>query len=219
MATQRLSPASLVAIVVLAGLAAGTYWLVQRTLPSDADRAPYVKQHIPDYFADDMVISTLSATGLTQYRVNAVHMTHFEDDQTTAMTMPAVRAFTPNQPEVTATSKRGTLNADMSVVDLYDDAVVVRQAGPRDPEMRALSEHFQVLVNDDIVRTELPVQLFRGASVMYGDGMIFNNISRAVQLLGNVHGTIQPAELGGTRPTPAAAPSAPTQTKPGPKTP
>ncbi|VVE05763.1 LPS export ABC transporter periplasmic protein LptC [Pandoraea soli] len=219
MATQRLSPASLIAIVVLAGLAAGTYWLVQRTLPSDADRAPYVKQHIPDYFADDMVISTLSATGLTQYRVNAVHMTHFEDDQTTAMTMPAVRAFTPNQPEVTATSKRGTLNADMSVVDLYDDAVVVRQAGPRDPEMRALSEHFQVLVNDDIVRTELPVQLFRGASVMYGDGMIFNNISRAVQLLGNVHGTIQPAELGGTRPTPAAAPSAPTQTKPGPKTP
>ena len=219
MATQRLSPASLVAIVVLAGLAAGTYWLVQRTLPSDADRAPYVKQHIPDYFADDMVISTLSATGLTQYRVNAVHMTHFEDDQTTAMTMPAVRAFTPNQPEVTATSKRGTLNADMSVVDLYDDAVVVRQAGPRDPEMRALSEHFQVLVNDDIVRTELPVQLFRGASVMYGDGMIFNNISRAVQLLGNVHGTIQPAELGGNRPAPAAAPSAPLQTKPGPKTP
>ncbi|BDD91399.1 LPS export ABC transporter periplasmic protein LptC [Pandoraea sp. XJJ-1] len=219
MATQRLSPASLVAIVVLAGLAAGTYWLVQRTLPSDADRAPYVKQHIPDYFADDMVISTLSATGLTQYRVNAVHMTHYEDDQTTAMTMPAVRAFTPNQPEVTATSKRGTLNADMSVVDLYDDAVVVRQAGPRDPQMRALSQHFQVLVNDDIVRTELPVQLFRGASVMYGDGMIFNNISRAVQLLGNVHGTIQPAELGGNRPAPAAAPSAPLQTKPGPKTP
>ncbi|MDN4575740.1 LPS export ABC transporter periplasmic protein LptC [Pandoraea cepalis] len=219
MATQRLSPASLVAIVVLAGLAAGTYWLVQRTLPSDADRAPYVKQHIPDYFADDMVISTLSATGLTQYRVNAVHMTHYEDDQTTAMTLPAVRAFTPNQPEVTATSKRGTLNADMSVVDLYDDAVVVRQAGPRDPQMRALSQHFQVLVNDDIVRTELPVQLFRGASVMYGDGMIFNNISRAVQLLGNVHGTIQPAELGGNRPAPAAAPSAPLQTKPGPKTP
>lgn len=219
MATQRVSPASLIAIAMLAGLAAGTYWLVQRTLPSDADRAPYVKQHIPDYYADDMVISMLSASGLTQYRVNAVHMTHYEDDQTTAMTLPAVRAFTPDQPEVTATSQRGTLNADMSVVDLYDHAVVVRQAGPRDPEMRALSEHFQVLVNEDIVRTEMPVQLFRGSSVMYGDGMIFNNISRAVQLLGNVHGTIQPAELGNNRPAPSAAPSAPPQTKPGPKTP
>ncbi|MFJ2992277.1 LPS export ABC transporter periplasmic protein LptC [Pandoraea sp. NPDC087047] len=219
MAIQRVSPASLLAIVVLACLAAGTYWLVQRTLPSDADRTPYVKQHIPDYYADDMVISMLSPSGMTQYRVNAVHMTHFEDDQTTAMTMPAVRAFTPDQPEVTATSKRGTLNADMSIVDMYEDAVVVRQAGPRDPEMRALSEHFQVLVNEDIVRTELPVELIRGSSVMFGTGMIFNNISRAVQLLGNVHGTIQPAELGGKSPASPAAPSAPPQTKQGSKTP
>ncbi|VVE11935.1 LPS export ABC transporter periplasmic protein LptC [Pandoraea pneumonica] len=228
MAVQRVSPASLIAITVLAGLAAGTYWLVQRTLPSDADRTPYVKKHVPDYYADNMVISMLSPTGLTQYRVNAVHMTHFEDDATTAMTLPAVRAFTPDSPEVTATSKRGTLNADMSVVDLYDDAVVVRQPGPRDPEMRALSEHFQVLVNEDIVRTELPVTLYRGQSVMYGDGMIFNNISRAVQLLGNVHGTIQPAELGKKPPVqpaattgaPAApAPSAPPPTTQGPKTP
>ncbi|MDM8355480.1 LPS export ABC transporter periplasmic protein LptC [Pandoraea communis] len=219
MAIQRVSSASLIAVVVLASLAAGTYWLVQRTLPSDADRAPYVKRHVPDYYADDMAISTLSASGLTQYRINAVHMTHFEDDQTTALTMPAVRAFTPDQPEVTATSKRGTLNADMSIVDMYDDAVVVRQAGPRDPEMRALSEHFQVLVNEDIVRTELPVQLFRGSSVMYGDGMIFNNITRAVQLLGNVHGTIQPAEMGSKPPAPPAATNAPSQTKQGSKTP
>lgn len=219
MAIQRVSSASLIAVAVLASLAAGTYWLVQRTLPSDADRAPYVKRHVPDYYADDMAISTLSASGLTQYRINAVHMTHFEDDQTTALTMPAVRAFTPDQPEVTATSKRGTLNADMSIVDMYDDALVVRQAGPRDPEMRALSEHFQVLVNEDIVRTELPVQLFRGSSVMYGDGMIFNNISRAVQLLGNVHGTIQPAEMGSKRPAPPDATNAPPQTKQGSKTP
>jgi lipopolysaccharide export system protein LptC len=50
--------------------------------------------------------------------------------------------------------------------------------------------------------------------------MIFNNITRAVQLLGNVHGTIQPAELSNKRPAPpAAAPGAAPQTKQGPKTP
>lgn len=208
MAMQRISPASLIAATFLAALAAGTYWMVQRTLPSGDQDKVYVKKHVPDYYADNMVISMLSATGATQYRVNAVHMTHFEDDETSALTLPAVRAFTPDQPAVTATSKRGTLNADMSVVDLYDDAVVTREPGPKDPEMRALSEHFQVLVNDDIVRTELPVQLFRGMSVMNANGMIFNNITRAVQLLGNVHGTIQPAELGGKpgTPTPAATP-------------
>lgn len=197
---RRVSPASLIAIALLAALAAGTYWMVQRTLPPDDERAAYVKRHVPDYYADNMVISMLSATGQTQYRVNAVHMTHYEDDATTALTLPAVRAFTPDQPEVTTTAKRGTLNADMSVVDLYENAVVTREPGPRDPEMRGLSEHFQVLVNEDIVRTEKPVQLFRGMSVMNADGMIFNNVTRAVQLLGNVHGQIQPAELSNQRP-------------------
>ncbi|GAB3628617.1 LPS export ABC transporter periplasmic protein LptC [Pandoraea terrae] len=202
---RRASPASLIAAALLAAIAAGTYWMVQRTLPSGGDSTPYVKRHIPDYYADSLVISMLSPTGQTQYRVNAVHLVHFEDDATTAMTLPAVRAFTPDQPEVTATGKRGTLNADMSIVDLYDDAVVTRQPGPRDPEMHALSEHFQVLVNEDIVRTEKPVQLFRGQSVMNASGMIFNNTTRAVQLLGNVRGTIQPAELGARPPAPAGA--------------
>lgn len=192
---RRISMPSILAALLLAVLAGTTYWLVQRTLPSANESVAQPKRHVPDYFADQITISMLSPTGQTQYRINAVHMEHYEDDSTTAVTLPAVRAFTPGQPEVTATSKRGTINGDTSIVDLYDDAVVTRAPGPHDPAMRATSSHFQVLVNDDIVRTEDPVKLTRGQSVLTGTGMIFNNTTRTLQLLGNVKGTIQPAEL------------------------
>lgn len=204
---RRASPSSILAATVLALLAGSTYWLVQRTLPADNESVAQPKRHVPDYYADQITISMLAPTGQTQYRINAAHMQHYEDDATTAVTLPAVRAFSPGEPEVTVTSKRGVINGDSSIIDLYDDAVVTRAPGPRDPAMQATSEHFQVLINDDIVRTELPVKLVRGLSVMTATGMIFNNATRTLQLLSNVRGTIQQAELQPSA-SPAPAPAA-----------
>ncbi|MBU6492892.1 LPS export ABC transporter periplasmic protein LptC [Pandoraea sp.] len=198
---QRVTPTSILAAVLLAALASSTYWLVQRTLPSSQPSPDQPKHHTPDYYADNISISMLSATGQTQYRINAATMVHYEDDSTTSVTRPAIRAFTPGQPEVTATALRGTINGDDSVVDLYDQAVITRAPDATDPGMKATSQHFQVLVNDDIVRTELPVQLTRGQSVMTASGMNFNNVTRVLQLLGSVRGTIMPAELNGSRDT------------------
>ena len=103
------------------------------------------------------------------------------------------RAYQPDRPPVTANAKRGVMNAEGSIIDLYGDAFIVRQAGvdpAKDPRMTAASQYFQLLVNDDIVKTDKAVQLTRGPSVMTANGLIFNNVTREVQLLGNVHGTI-----------------------------
>jgi lipopolysaccharide export system protein LptC len=82
------------------------------------------------------------------------------------------------------------IKGDGSVVDLYDDARVLRAPGAGDPAMSAYSEHFKVLVNDDIVKTEKPVKLVRGPSVMTASGMIYNNVTREMHLLGQVRGQI-----------------------------
>ena len=43
----------------------------------------------------------------------------------------------------------------------------------------------------DIVRTDKPVELHRGPSIMNANGLTFNNVTRQVQLLGNVRGRIE----------------------------
>ncbi|WP_027815672.1 LPS export ABC transporter periplasmic protein LptC [Paraburkholderia bannensis] len=190
---------SLIPLVCVAFLAGFTWWLFQAVKPHENEAAPRPLTHSPDYFADNFSVSELDQSGATQYRLTATHMVHYEDDQDSDLTMPAVRAFQPGKPVVTATGKRGTVNSDASIVNLYDDARILRAAGYGDPEMQADSEHFRVLVNDDVILTEKPVKLRRGLSVMTAtNGMNYNNVTRVIQLFGNVRGAIAPADSGGS---------------------
>ena len=109
-----------------------------------------------------------------------------------------MRAFQPGKPVVTTTAKRGITNGDASVVDLYDDARIERAAGGGDPQMQADSQHFRIFVNDDVIQTEKPVKLQRGLSVVNAtDGMKYNNVTRVIELYGNVRGTIAASDTSG----------------------
>lgn len=94
------------------------------------------------------------------------------------------------------------MNGDASIVDLYDNARIVRDAGFGDPRMQADSSHFRVLVNDDVIETEKPVKLQRGQSIMTASGMNYNNVTRVIQLFGNVRGAIAPVDSGSSQKQP-----------------
>lgn len=195
MNASRLS--SLLSLAAMAALAGGTYWLLQATRPPAAADIAAPKTHSPDYFAENFSISELDQSGTTQYRLTATRMVHYEDDENSDLVRPAMRAFQPGKPVVTATGDRGKVNADASIVDLYDNARILRAAGAGDPEMQADSSHFRVLVNDDVIETEKPVKLRRGQSIMTASAMNYNNVTRVMQLFGNVRGAIAPSALSG----------------------
>ncbi|AOJ70026.1 MULTISPECIES: LPS export ABC transporter periplasmic protein LptC [Burkholderia] len=192
---------SMIPLVAMAALAGGTYWLLQATLPPPGEAVVRPKSHTPDYFADNFSVTELDQTGSTQYRLAAAGLVHYEDDETSDLTQPALRAFQPGKPTVTATAKRGVVNGDVSIVDLYDEARIVRAAGAGDPPMQADSEHFRVLVNDDVIETEKPVKLQRGLSIANAAaGMKYNNVTRVIELYGNVRGTIASSDASGGAP-------------------
>jgi lipopolysaccharide export system protein LptC len=189
---------SLIPVVAMALLAGITYWLLQATKPHSNEDVMRPKTHTPDYFADNFSVSELDQTGSTQYRLTAQKLIHYEDTEDSDLTMPAIRAFQPGKPIVTATGDTGTVNGDASIVNLYDHARILRAAGDGDPEMQADSQHFRVLVNDDVIETEKPVKLRRGLSVMTADGMNYNNVTRVMKLFGNVRGAIAASDTSGS---------------------
>ncbi|RKP49204.1 LPS export ABC transporter periplasmic protein LptC [Trinickia fusca] len=190
--------ASLLSLLAMAALAGVTYWLLQATRPPDDRDLERPKTHTPDYFSDNLSVSELDNSGMTQYRLTASKLVHYEDDENSDLTHPAIRAFQPGKPIVTATGERGKVNADASIVDLYDNARILRAPGYGDPEMQADSSHFRVLVNDDVILTEKPVKLRRGLSVMTASAMNYNNVTRVIQLFGNVRGAIATSDTGGS---------------------
>ncbi|MGH8780856.1 LPS export ABC transporter periplasmic protein LptC [Paraburkholderia sp.] len=188
---------SLLPLVAMAALAGITWWLLQATLPPPNEGEIKPKTHTPDYFADNFSVSELDQSGATQYRLTAKHLVHYEDDEDSDLVLPALRAFQPGKPIVTATGDTGKVNGDVSIVDLYGNAQILRAPGEGDPQMQANSEHFRVLVNDDVIETEKPVKLQRGLSVMTASGMNYNNVTRVIQLFGNVRGAIAPSDSSG----------------------
>ena len=188
---------SMLSLIALAALAGGTYWLLQATRSPAAHETAGAKTHTPDYFADQFSVSELDQSGTTQYRLTADKLVHYEDDENSDLTHPAIRAFQPGKPIVTATGERGTVNGDASIVDLYDNARIVRAAGAGDPEMQADSSHFRVFVNDDVIVSKNPVKLRRGLSVATADAMNYNNVTRVMQLFGTVRGYIAASDISG----------------------
>jgi lipopolysaccharide export system protein LptC len=182
-------------VIAMAALAGITWWLLQSQLPKIAPEPERPKTHVPDYFADNFSVSELDATGTTEYRLTAKSMIHYEDDDNSDLVTPAMRMFQPLKPTVTATSERGTVNGDVSIVDLYDHARILRAAGYGDPQMQADSVHFRILVNDDVIETEKPVKLQRGPSVMTADAMNYNNVTRVMKLFGTVRGAIAASDV------------------------
>lgn len=181
-------------ILLMAIVCGVTFLLVQVNTPQTDEAATQPKRHTADYTMDGISATALDETGTTKYRFTGVHMNHYEDDLTYDVTYPALRVYAPDRPQVTARADLGKMNGDGTVVDLYNNAKVIRAQGSdarQDPLMTADSTYFQVLLNDDIVRTDKPVELHHGPSIMNANGLTFNNVTRQVQLLGNVRGRIE----------------------------
>ncbi len=94
---MRLLPLLLMAVV-----AGSTFWLVQINSQQETTRAPVVRKHEPDYYMERFSATELAQDGSTKMRFTGDKMVHFDDDQTYEVTRPAMRAYQPDRPPVTA---------------------------------------------------------------------------------------------------------------------
>ena len=63
--------------------------------------------------------------------------------------------------------------------------------------MIALSDYFQVLINDDLINTRYPLTLEQGLSILTSnEGGSFNNVTQTMTLFGKVQGRIEREQQG-----------------------
>jgi lipopolysaccharide export system protein LptC len=183
-------------ILLMGLLTLGTYWMVQLTNPDSDNIQP--KRHIPDYIMDQIVVTTLGPDGSTRYRVVGDKLTHYEDDASSEINLPIARRFNTDKPATTVRSDKGFLNGDLTILELVGNATLIRPAQPATAKqagsarMFMSSSRFTILMNDDIVKTNQPVTLEQGLSVMTArDGAIFDNVHQKLIMNGQVRGRIE----------------------------
>lgn len=174
-----------------------TYWLVRNSPVPPTPEEARAARHEADYFMRKFTLKTYDEDGLMKSEVNGTEARHYPDTDTLEIDQPRMRSVSLDGRITTSTSKRALTNGDGSEVQLFGDAKVVREPakdvqGNELPRMEFQGEFLHAYVNDERVKSHLPVVLTRGADRFTGDTFAYDNITGIADLKGRVTGLMMP---------------------------
>jgi lipopolysaccharide export system protein LptC len=189
--TSRIQAALTIALATT--IALGSFWLRQVMLDSAEAPERIPAPNEPDYNVEHFTFVRLSESGRLHYRIAGEKLTHFLND-TFEVTHPVMHAVSEGPSYMNARSERAVIDNPARKIHMYDNVQLDRPptAGSRD--FRVRSEYLMILPDDDIVRTDKPVDIQSGRSRLTGVGMFANNRTQEFQLLNQVHGIFFPAQ-------------------------
>jgi lipopolysaccharide export system protein LptC len=155
---------------IAAVLAAVTYWLGNvANLPIIVDMAGF--GHDPEYIVEDFRATAYDLQGRPRYRLSAERMTHYLDDETSALEHPRFVREIPELPVLRATAKRGVLSGDGENVYLLDNVRLERDNGPKRPPLLMETQYLRIVPAVGLMRTDKPVVITKGKSVVTAGAM------------------------------------------------
>jgi lipopolysaccharide export system protein LptC len=186
-------------LLLMGLMAMTTYWLVRNTPVMGDAELEAVPRHVPDYFMRDFSVKVFGEDGRLKSEMVGVEGRHFPDTDTLEIDQPRIRILGAEGRVTTAVAARGLINADGSEAQLFDKAVVVREAttnaqGVATPRSELHSDFLHLFANTEQVKSHLAVVLIRGAGDRFTsqDGIDYDNLDRVMQLTGRVRGTLLP---------------------------
>lgn len=173
-------------LVLLAILAMLTFWIDYSVQPPEP-KIDGSSRHDPDYILNNFMTTRTDRNGDLRYRLYAVEMRHFPDDETTELEKPDFTRYNVDKPYTQIKSLRGFVSEDGKKIDFVDEVKVIRQAYNDRGQMVVLTDRLEVLPDDEIASTDRPVIITQEPkTVIHATGMIYDKKQQTVQLLKRV---------------------------------
>ena len=177
----------LLPLVLMLFLGALTLWLQYAVLGDsggDAKRAG----HDPDVVVENFNVQRLDESGKLRYTFSAPKMVHFSDDGSAEVLYPRIVQRAEDGGDLVATANRATVNRQGEEAFLYGNVLVLREATPERPELRARTEFLHLLAEEGVSRTDHTVTITEGRSVLTGVGMVVDTNKHQFMLQSQVKG-------------------------------
>lgn len=184
-------------VVLMGALALGTYWLVRNSPVLKVQEAPKITKGEIDYFMRKFTIKSFGETGQLKSEIYGVEGRHYADSDTLEIDQPRILSISDAGRPVTSTAIRALSNGDGSELQLMGNARVVREAaagtdGKVLPRLEFKGEFLHAFVNEERVKSHLPVVLIRGADQFSGDTFTYDNLTGIAELKGRVKAQLVP---------------------------
>jgi len=179
----------------MALLALASWWLVRNAPQPQEPITPQQVLHEPDYYMRDFSIKRFDATGRQQSQISGTLMRHYPDTDTLEIDNVRIHAVNDQGHIITATAQQARSNAEGTEVQLFGNAVVVREAAPSAeadalPRLEFKGQQLHAWINEERVHSSKPVTLTRGSDVLSADSMDYNHPRQILRLQGRVRGTL-----------------------------
>ncbi len=185
-------------IILTACVALGTYWLVRNAPKLLEPVAKVAPTHEPDYFMRDFVIKNFLPNGDLRSELHGTEGRHFPDTDTMEVDKVRLRSVSPEGLVTRATADRGLSNSDGSEIQLFGNAIVIREptvgpGGKATPQLEFRGDFLHAYVDTERVTSNKPVTLIRGTDKFVGDTLDYDNLSGVANLNGRVRGVLIPS--------------------------
>jgi lipopolysaccharide export system protein LptC len=171
--------------LMLAGVffAFGSFWLVQ-VMRGGAQGPNVDVGNDPDYIIDNFSFVRMSETGQPRYVISGERLTHRPADNTSVIEKPVVQSMSVEHPSMTMTANNAHVNQDQNQIDLTGKVDISRPGSKTTQPLRIRTEALTVLPDEEISKTDKPIEMQLGASVVTGVGMVANNATMQLQVGG-----------------------------------
>ena len=178
-------------LALCAALALGSYWVLEIMRKDGLDAGSALERSEPDYFVDNFRFVRMSLSGEVEYRISGSRLTHHPADDTHQIIDPVITSLGKERAPLTARSERALIDRNQAQIHMYDNVRIDRDPTPSSQAMRLTTSYLLLLTDEDIMRTDKPVEITLGQSRLTGIGMIANNATRQLQMGENVHALYQ----------------------------
>jgi lipopolysaccharide export system protein LptC len=161
----------------------GSFWLVQVMRSADDPHNVNVGND-PDYIVDNFSFVRMTETGRPSYVISGVRLTHRPANNTSVIDKPVVQGMSVEHPRMTITANTANVNQDQNQIDLAGNVDISRPGNATTQPLRIRTEALTVLPDEDIAKTDKPIEMKLGASVVTGIGMVANNATQQLQVGG-----------------------------------
>ena len=161
----------------------GSFWLLQ-AIQGNGQVTGSNDLSEPDYIVENFSFVRMNENGVPRYVMTGARLVHHPDNDVSEVTKPIVESMAPERPRMTMHADRGQVYHGENRVELMGNVDVTRPATPKSQALHARTEALTVMVDDEIVKTGLPVQMTLGASTVNAVGMVAENPTQKIHLGG-----------------------------------
>jgi lipopolysaccharide export system protein LptC len=173
-------------LIVVALLAALTFWLQRAVNPDDPARRA-LKRHDPDFVIDNFTVRRFDENGNLKQSMLAETLTHYPDNETTTVINPNLTYY-PGGESTQLFAKTAFLSDDNKRVDLSGDVRLIKPPTALRPLTTLRTESLTVFPDTDIAEGSSRATITRGRSVVSGDTVHYNGRENIGVLGGRVKG-------------------------------